>query len=55
MQGLITVEDAPHRIGYITDIDYEGFVDDVPFDGGKAEGRTLVLGSNTFIPGFEER
>lgn len=35
-------------------IDYEGFVDGVPFDGGKAENYSLEIGSNTFIPGFEE-
>jgi trigger factor len=36
-------------------IDYEGSVDGVPFEGGKAEGAHLVLGSNQFIPGFEEQ
>ena len=35
-------------------IDYEGFKDGVPFDGGKDTGYSLVIGSNTFIPGFEE-
>ena len=35
-------------------IDYEGFVDGEAFDGGKGEDRPLVLGSGTFIPGFEE-
>lgn len=34
-------------------IDYEGSVDGVPFDGGKAENHSLELGSNSFIPGFE--
>ncbi|MEH6528022.1 MAG: trigger factor [Sneathiella sp.] len=36
-------------------IDFLGKVDDVPFDGGAAEGHQLELGSNTFIPGFEEQ
>lgn len=36
-------------------IDYEGFIDDEPFEGGKGENYELVLGSNTFIPGFEEK
>lgn len=34
--------------------DFEGFVDNVPFDGGKAENYELVIGSGQFIPGFEE-
>ncbi|MDD2568662.1 MAG: trigger factor [Clostridia bacterium] len=36
-------------------IDFEGFVDDVAFEGGKAKNHSLVLGSNSFIPGFEEQ
>ncbi|QOG12043.1 trigger factor [Arcobacter sp. FWKO B] len=36
-------------------IDFEGFVDGVPFDGGKAEKYTLQVGSGSFIPGFEEQ
>ncbi len=36
-------------------MDYLGKIDGEPFDGGKDEGATLVLGSNTFIPGFEEQ
>ncbi len=36
-------------------IDYDGFVDGVAFDGGKGERHNLVLGSNSFIPGFEEQ
>ncbi len=36
-------------------IDFEGFTDDVPFEGGKGEDYQLVLGSNTFIPGFEDQ
>lgn len=37
------------------DIDFEGFVDGVPFDGGKAEHHELTLGSGAFIPGFEDQ
>jgi trigger factor len=36
-------------------IDFEGFIDGVPFEGGKGEDYELVLGSNSFIPGFEAR
>lgn len=36
-------------------IDFEGFVDEVPFEGGKAEKYSLVLGSGSFIPGFEDQ
>lgn len=36
-------------------IDFEGFIDGSAFDGGKAEGHTLELGSGSFIPGFEEQ
>ncbi len=35
-------------------IDFEGFLDGKPFEGGKAEGYTLEIGSNSFIPGFED-
>lgn len=38
-----------------TTIDFEGFLDDEPFEGGKAENHKLVIGSHTFIPGFEEQ
>ena len=41
--------------GDIADIDFEGFVDGVAFEGGKAEHYSLVLGSGSFIPGFEEQ
>ena len=36
------------------DIDFEGFVDGVPFEGGRAEHHELTLGSGAFIPGFED-
>ena len=41
--------------GDTANIDFEGFVDGVAFEGGKAEKYDLVLGSNSFIPGFEEQ
>ena len=41
--------------GDITDIDFEGFVDGVAFEGGKAEHFSLTLGSGQFIPGFEDQ
>lgn len=41
--------------GDITDIDFEGFVDGVAFEGGKAEHYQLTLGSGSFIPGFEDQ
>ncbi len=51
---IVTVE-RPAKLEDTAVIDYEGSVDGVPFDGGKAEGQNLVLGSNTFIPGFEDQ
>lgn len=50
---LITVEDRAAQDGDTVVIDFEGFIDDVPFKGGKAEKHTLKLGSKSFIPGFE--
>lgn len=50
---LITVEDRNVKDGDSLTIDFEGFVDDVAFEGGKGEDYALVIGSNTFIPGFE--
>ena len=41
--------------GDVTTIDFEGFEDEVAFDGGKAEGFQLEIGSGQFIPGFEEQ
>ncbi|MCF0124576.1 MAG: trigger factor [Clostridia bacterium] len=52
---LITIEDKPVESGNIATIDFEGFVDGVAFEGGKAEGHELEIGSNTFIPGFEDQ
>ena len=52
---LITIEDRALENGDIATIDFEGFVDGVAFEGGKAEGHELEIGSGTFIPGFEEQ
>ena len=52
---LVTVEDRPVENGDITVIDFEGFVDGVAFEGGKAENHELTIGSNTVIPGFEDQ
>lgn len=52
---LISVDDKAIENGNIAVIDFEGFVDDVAFDGGKGEDYELEIGSGTFIPGFEEQ
>ena len=51
----INVEDRAAQLNDIVTIDFEGSVDGVPFDGGQATEYPLTLGSNTFIPGFEDR
>lgn len=52
---LIVVEEGAAENGDIAVIDYEGSVDGVLFEGGKADNHSLELGSNSFIPGFEEQ
>jgi len=52
---MISVEDRAAALGDTAVIDFEGFVDGVAFDGGKAEGHNLELGSGQFIPGFEDQ
>lgn len=52
---LIVVEDGTVENGDRAVIDYEGFINGEPFEGGKAEKYSLDIGSNTFIPGFEEQ
>lgn len=49
------VKDGSVENGNIAVIDFEGFKDGVAFDGGKGENYSLEIGSNTFIPGFEEQ
>lgn len=52
---LVTVDNSAIKSGDIAVIDYEGFIDDVPFEGGKGENHSLEIGSGQFIPGFEEQ
>ncbi len=51
----ISVEDRAVQDGDMTMLDFEGFVDGASFEGGKGENYPLTIGSNTFIPGFEEQ
>ena len=51
----ITVDDRPVKKDDTVTIDFEGFVDGKPFEGGKAEKHELEIGSKTFIPGFEDQ
>ena len=51
----ITVEDRAIEDGDIAVIDFEGFTDGVAFEGGKGENHSLVIGSHSFIDGFEEQ
>lgn len=53
--SVSTVTEGAIEMGDKVDLDFEGFVDDVAFEGGKGEHYSLVLGSNSFIPGFEEQ
>ena len=52
----LVVKDDKSKVekGDVAIIDFEGFKDDVAFDGGKGENYSLEIGSNTFIPGFED-
>lgn len=52
---LVDVEDRAVEDGDTVVLDYSGSVDGVAFDGGTAENQTLVIGSGSFIPGFEEQ
>ncbi len=52
---LISVNDRPTQNGDVVTIDFEGFIDDVAFEGGKGEDYDLTLGSKTFIDTFEEQ
>ena len=51
---MVTVEREAQN-GDTVVIDFEGFLDGKPFDGGKGEGHSLELGSGSFVPGFEEQ
>ncbi len=52
---MLSVEDRAAQMGDTVNIDFDGFLDGERFDGGKAEGYSLELGSNAFVPGFEEQ
>ncbi|MBQ2751286.1 MAG: trigger factor [Oscillospiraceae bacterium] len=52
---VINVEDRAAKLGDIANIDFEGFLEGVAFEGGKGEGHPLTLGSGSFIPGFEDQ
>lgn len=51
----IVVKDGKIENGDTAIIDFEGFIGDTPFEGGKGENYPLVIGSGSFIPGFEEQ
>ena len=50
----LVVTEEPAKLGDTVVLDFEGFIDGVAFEGGKAENHSLELGSNSFIPGFED-
>ena len=52
---LISIEDRPVKDKDIVNIDFEGFLDGEPFEGGSAKGYSLTIGSGRVIPGFEEQ
>lgn len=52
---LVVIDEQPAAEGDIAVIDFDGYVDGEAFEGGKAERYSLELGSNSFIPGFEEQ
>ncbi|MEA4923806.1 MAG: trigger factor [Syntrophomonadaceae bacterium] len=52
---LVEKTDSPSELGDTVNINFVGSIDDVPFEGGTGEDYQLELGSNTFIPGFEEQ
>lgn len=52
---MVGVEGRAAQMGDTANIDFDGYLDGVPFEGGKAEDYSLELGSNSFVPGFEEQ
>ncbi len=52
---MVDVDDRAAQMGDTVNIDFDGFLNGERFDGGKAEGHSLELGSNSFVPGFEEQ
>ena len=51
----VSADEREARMGDIANIDFDGFLNGERFDGGKSEGYELELGSNSFVPGFEEQ
>ena len=51
----VSADEREARMGDVANIDFDGFLNGERFDGGKAEGYELELGSNSFVPGFEEQ
>ena len=52
---MIDIDDRAAELGDTVDIDFDGYLDGERFDGGKAEGYSLELGSNSFVPGVEDQ
>ena len=52
---MVSVEDRPVEKGDIVNIDFEGFLNGEPFDGGKSDSFDLEIGSGSFVPGFEDQ
>ncbi len=52
---ILTVDDREAQMGDTANIDFDGYLNGERFDGGKAEGYDLELGSGSFVPGFEEQ
>ncbi|MDE7262038.1 MAG: trigger factor, partial [Oscillospiraceae bacterium] len=52
---MVSVEDRPVAAGDVANIDFEGFLEGVPFDGGKGDNFDLEIGSGQFVPGFEDQ
>ena len=52
---MVSVEDRAVATGDVANIDFEGFLNGVPFDGGKGDSFDLEIGSGQFVPGFEDQ
>lgn len=55
LKRTISIDDRPIQEGDIVNLDFAGFLGEEQFEGGTAEGYSLKIGSNSFIPGFEEQ
>lgn len=53
--ATLNLKDGAAENGDTVTIDFKGYIDDIPFDGGEARGYDLKLGSNSFVPGFEDQ